>query len=95
MLWWLLQGLQKSVEGRLGEHVHLVDDVHFVFARLWRNTHLIYKASDIIHRIIGSRIELKNIEGEILILPFGTILVYFFGQDSGTSCFTNAPWATK
>ena len=36
MLRWFLQRFQESVEGRLGQHVYLINDIYFVFADLRR-----------------------------------------------------------
>ena len=71
---WLLQGLQKGIKGCLGEHVHLVDDVDLESAYLRGEAHLINQLADVVHRLIGGRIQLKNIKAVILIGP-GVYLV--------------------
>ena len=47
-----LQCFQKRIERRLTEHVHLVNDVHLVFALLRRNPDLIHDASDVLHLVV-------------------------------------------
>ena len=59
--WRFLQGLQKRVERRLAQHVHLVDDVHLVFALLRRNADLVHNAPDVFHLVVGRRVELKTL----------------------------------
>ena len=70
----LLQRLQKSVEGRLGEHVHLVDDVDLEATHLGGEAHLINQLADVVYRIVRGRVQLKNIKAVILIGP-GVYLV--------------------
>lgn len=89
------QGFEEGVEGRLRKHVYLVDDVDFVLAYLWGYAYLVDKVTDIVYRVIGSRIELENIKGEILVFPFSAVLVDFFRQNTGASGFANASGATK
>ena len=64
----LLKGLQKGIECRLTQHVHLVDDVHLVFALLRRNADLVHDAADVLHLVVGSRVEFKHIERHRLFL---------------------------
>jgi hypothetical protein len=45
-----------------GEHVYLINHIHFVFANMWRDAHLIYQTADIIYRVVGSSIQLMHIE---------------------------------
>ena len=47
--------------------MHFIDDIHFVFAHLWRDPDLVNEGPDVIHRIIRSPIKLINIEGGIFI----------------------------
>src|SRR5690606_18092399 len=90
MLGRFFQGFQKSIESRCRKHVHLIDNIDFVFSDLWRDSHLINQTSDVVHRIIGSSISLKNIESKILIF-FGVLgSVDSFGQNPGTSGFSNS-----
>ena len=52
-----LQSLEKSIEGGLREHVHLVDDIDAIPAYLRRDTDLIHKGLDVFHSVVGSRIK--------------------------------------
>jgi len=57
----LLQRLKESVEGGLRKHMHLVDDVDAVLSHLRRDTHLFDQQPDILHGVIGSRIEFMDV----------------------------------
>ena len=95
VFWRFFQGLQKSIEGRLGEHMDLINNINLVLACLRGNAYLIYQTSDIVHRVVGSRIKFKNIEGKILIFPFRPILVDLFGQNTGTGGFAHTSWTAE
>src|SRR5690606_11263264 len=41
--------LQKGIEGSRAQHVYLIYDIHFVFAGLWIESHLLHERTDIIH----------------------------------------------
>ncbi len=56
----LFKGFEECIEGRLGQHVYLVYDIDAVFANLGRDPDLVNKFADVIHRIVGSRIEFMN-----------------------------------
>ena len=64
----LLQRFQKRIERRLAQHVHLIDDVHFVFALLRRDPNLIDNAADVLHFVVGRRVKLKDVERHRLVL---------------------------
>src|SRR3712207_89549 len=96
-----LQCLQKSVESRSRQHVHLIDNVYFVFPYLRRNTHLLHQLPDIVYRIVRSGIEFMDVVRPLLVegyarfafvtsLPFGGKIhtVYRFGEDPRASCFS-------
>jgi hypothetical protein len=59
----LLQSFEKCIEGCLGEHMNLIDDINTVFSYLRKYSHFINKAADVINRIIGCGIELVYVEG--------------------------------
>src|SRR5690606_28222608 len=59
---WLLQRFQKSIEGLLREHMHLIDNINLVPTRLWRNSHLLNQSTDILDGIVGGRIKFVNTE---------------------------------
>ena len=54
--------LQECIESRVGQHVHLIDDVDFVFSKLGRVADLVDQVADVFNRIIGSGIKFKDIE---------------------------------
>ena len=53
-----LKGLQEGIESRLGEHVHLVDDIYAVSSDLRRDTHLVHEGLDVFDSVVGCRIQL-------------------------------------
>ena len=55
-----LKGLEECIEGCLGKHVHLVDDIYAVSAHLRRYAHLIHQSLDVFDTVIGSGIELMD-----------------------------------
>ena len=69
----LLQRLQKRVERCLAEHVHLVDDVHLVFALLGRDANLIDDASNVLDLVVGGGVQLKHIERHGFVLHVETV----------------------
>lgn len=58
----LFQRFQEGIERGSTQHVNLIDDIHLVFAKLRRITHLLYQSPDVIHRIVGSCIKLVYIQ---------------------------------
>ena len=75
--------------------MYLIYDIHLVLSSLGWNPHLVRKVSYIIYRIVGGGIKLKNIESKIFICMFGTVLIYFLCQDSGTCGLSHTSWTTK
>ena len=55
-----LKRFQKSVEGRLREHVHLVYDIYAVLSYLWRDPHLVHQVLDVIYPVVRSRIQFMD-----------------------------------
>ena len=51
--------------------MHLVDDVHFVFAGLRGKAHLVYQGSYVFYRVVGGSVEFVYVEREILVLRIG------------------------
>ena len=88
-----LQGLQKRVERRLAQHVHLVDDVHLVFALLRWNANLVHDAADVLHLVVGGRVELKHVERHRLLLSIKA--VDGFGEDSRRGGLPHATWPAE
>ena len=87
-----LQSLEKSIEGGLREHVHLVDDIDAVPAYLRRDTDLIHKGLDVFHSVVGSRIKFmyamkillygKNMVNIMMIIQTAMVaMIYGYGKD--------------
>ena len=64
---WLFQSFKERIKRIAAQHVHLIYNINFVFANLWWYPYLFHQLPNIVHRIVGSRIQLKNIKGKIVI----------------------------
>src|SRR5210317_1954737 len=73
----------------------LIDNIYLIFPHLRRNAYLINQTSYIIHRVIGRRIQFKNIKGKIFIYFFSAILIDLFCKNPSTSSFSNTSWTSK
>jgi len=62
MLGRLLESLQESVEGILGEHVHFIDDVDLVLETRRRIPHAFPEISDVVDPAIARSVDLDDIE---------------------------------
>ena len=58
----LFEGLQEGVEGLLGEHVDLVDDVHLVAAVDRRVADLVAQLADVVDAAVGGGVHLDHVE---------------------------------
>ena len=63
----LLQGLQQGVEGRRGEHMHLVDDVHFVAAGAGGVGSLVPQVADVVHAVVGGGVHLHHVQNAAVV----------------------------
>ena len=104
----LLESFQKIIKRRRRQHVHLIDDIHFVFSALRRESYLIYQIAYIIHTVIRCRVQFKDIERRILIegntgvalaarfkVRSRMFAVDCFCQNTGASGFSYATRAAK
>jgi hypothetical protein len=104
----LFQGLQKSIEGLLRQHVDLVYDEDLVVALLRREADLVIQLADVVHTVVGGGIELNNIEGGLLIegstgrtfiarlSVFARVLaVDGLGQNTSTSGLSYSTWSAE
>ena len=104
----LFQRFQESIESRSRQHMHLINDIHFILTYLRRDAHLLYQLTDIIHRVIGSCIKFMNIIRTLLIeshtrltsitrFPIGSKrhTVDSLGKNTGASCFSYSTGTTK
>ena len=63
--WGFFQSFEKGIKGCRTQHMHLINNIHFVFTlRRWY-THLLYQGANIFYGIVGSSVELKNIIGTV------------------------------
>ena len=62
-----LHRLEQGVEGRSGEHVDLVDDVHLILAHRRQVGRLFPQVPDVVHTVVGGRVDLRNIQDRTLI----------------------------
>ena len=63
---WFLQSFQEGIEGLLGEHMYLVDDVHTVFTDLGRDADLVHQCLDVLHTVVGGGIQFVDTVGTTL-----------------------------
>ena len=71
--WGLFERLEEGVEGRRGEHVHLVDDVDLVAPQSGRHEHLLGELANILDGVIRSSVQLEDIEGALLVEGSATL----------------------
>ena len=62
MLGRLLKRLEQRIERADREHMHLVDDEHTFFDLCGGIARLITQVADIVHAVVGSRVDLGHIE---------------------------------
>jgi hypothetical protein len=91
----LLQGFEECVEGRVGQHVHLIDDVYLVHAELRRIAHLIDEIANVLNRIVGSGVELVDVERIAPAFSRGVKIVDEPGQNPGTGGFSHTARAAE
>ena len=58
----LLQRLEKGVEGRHGQHVHLVDDVDLVFRGERGQGHVGLELPDLVDAVVGGAVDLDHVQ---------------------------------
>ena len=54
--------LQQSVEGRNGEHVHLIDDIDALFDTGGRENGFILQGPDVVDAVVGCGVELHHVK---------------------------------
>jgi hypothetical protein len=88
--------------------VHFINDVDFVFSFLRGVAHLLYEVTDVVYRVIGSRIEFVYVEGSVVLKGnagiagaagfkvFGDgFAVDGFGEDTGAGSLSYTSGSTK
>ncbi len=100
-----LQNFQQRVEGRRGEHMHLVDDIHLVAAAPRAVHRLIAQIPHIVHAVVRGCVNLYHIQNAAVLdagtagadaagaVFTGVFTVYGFGQHLGTGGFAGAAGA--
>ena len=63
----LFESFKEGVERSLRQHVHLIDDKYTIFTCCWGYLHLVNKCANIIYTIIGSSIELNDVERTVFV----------------------------
>ena len=56
------KGLQKGIEGRLAQHVYLVNDINLVATKYRSDADLLNERTNILDTIVTSCVKLKDIE---------------------------------
>ena len=108
MVWGLFQCLQESIESGGTEHVHLVDDEHFVLAYLRRDAHLFDEGTDVFDGVVRSRIQFMNVVRALFAeclarltlsagFSFGCqmLAVDGLGKNAGTRCLADTARTTE
>ena len=87
----LLQGLEKGVEGLVGEHVHFIDDVHFVFVLGGKILDVLPELPDFVDPPVGSPVDLQDIHRNPVpnLLAEGALVARMAG---GTLPGSSTPW---
>ena len=57
----LLDDLQERVEGRNGQHVDLIDDVHTLFHLAGGVNGIVAQIADVVNAVVGGGVDLQNI----------------------------------
>ncbi len=64
---WLFKCLQKCIESRVGEHVHLVDYKHAVIGIDRRHLHLVDDIFHIVDTVVGCGVEFYDVKRRALV----------------------------
>ena len=103
----LVQGFQKGVEGLVGEHVHLIDEVHLVAAARGSVLHVVGQFPHVIYTGAGGSIDFDQINKTVLqdllaavaftagIRRYAGLTVQTAGQQAANGGFAHAPGAGK
>ena len=57
----LLQGFQKRIERAVGQHMHLIDDIHALFHFDRHKRHFFAQIADIVHAVVGSGVHFDDV----------------------------------
>ena len=107
MLGRLLQRLEKGVEGRRGEHVHLIDQVDLVGAAGRRVGRVLSERADTLHAVIARPIDFHHVKaaslrdldtgvaGAARIVRRTVQTIQRFGQYASRGCLANPAGTDK
>ena len=59
---WFFQGLQQGIEGGLGEHVDLVDDIDFEMTFAGKVTNVVTQFSNLVDVVIARAVDLQDVQ---------------------------------
>ena len=103
-----LKSLQKGVECRCRQHVHLVDDKHLILTHLRRYSCLFHQSLDVLHRVIAGSVEFKDVIRALFVerlaafafvagLTFSSrvLAVDGLGKDTCACSLAHAPWSAE
>ena len=99
---------KQSIEGRIREHMHFIDNIDFVLPQVGREVDLIAQVAHIIDAGVGSCIDFDQIQEASLVdsLAMVTLVARSFGslfsqavdrfcQQAGRGGFSSAAWTSK
>jgi len=69
----LFQRLQQGVEGRCGQHVHLIDDVYLIMAGAGGIGCLVPQVADVVHAVVGGSVHFHHIEDAAVVDAFADL----------------------
>ena len=99
----LFQRFEQGVEGRGGEHVHLVDDVHLIAADAGGVGGLVPQVADVVHAVVGGGVHLHHVQDAAVVdapadgalaagvAVLGVQAVDRLGKDLGAGGLAGAP----
>ena len=107
MLRRLFENFEQSIECRIGQHVHLVDDIHTLFYRDRGEHGFLAQLTDIVNTVVRCCVYLDNIENAAVlnaeagrtfaagVAVFGMLAVKRLGKDFCAGGLARAPRADK
>ena len=103
----LFQRFQQRIEGRCGQHMHLVDDIHLILAGAGGIGGLVPQVADIVHAVVGGCVHLHHVQQAAVVdaladlaLPAGVAIYWMqavdrLGKNFGAGGLAGAAHAGK
>ena len=103
----LFQRLQQCIKGPDRQHVHLINDIHFITSFCWTVGDLFPDFTNVIDTIVGSRIDFNHIHGiacgnrltnctlSTRASVYRVFTVNCFCKYLGNRCFSGSPCSTE